>query len=196
MVPRWASVAALYALQKSMMATPCGPRAVPTGGAGVACPAGIWIFTTAATRLLAIATASLRDRWPLELGDLGELELDRGLPAEDVDEDLDLELVLVDLGDLAGEVGEGALAHPDALPHLVLQLRPLPAGGALGLLLVRHGEGGLDVLAGQRHRLAGGAHEAGHAGGVADDVPGAVVEEAPHVQVAGVDLLLDDDLLA
>ena len=35
-VPRWFSVAALYALQKSMIATPWGPRAVPTGGAGVA----------------------------------------------------------------------------------------------------------------------------------------------------------------
>ena len=30
------SVAALYALQKSMMLMPCGPSAVPTGGAGVA----------------------------------------------------------------------------------------------------------------------------------------------------------------
>src|SRR5919107_194203 len=162
-----------------MMATPCGPRAVPTGGAGVACPAGIWIFTTAATRLLAIATASLLPRWSLELGDLGELELDRGLPAEDVDEDLDLELVLVDLGDLAGEVGEGTLAHPHALAHLVLELRALAPGGTLGLGLVGHVQGGLDVLAGEGHRLAGGAHEPGDAGGVADPAPRAVVEEAP-----------------
>ena len=54
MVPVWASVAALYCLQKSMMATPWGPSAVPTGGAGVAFPAGIWILTTAATFLLAM----------------------------------------------------------------------------------------------------------------------------------------------
>src|ERR1700691_6563862 len=40
MLPRWASVAALYCFTKSMMLTPCGPRAVPTGGAGVAAPAG------------------------------------------------------------------------------------------------------------------------------------------------------------
>ena len=59
MVPRWASVLALYALQKSMIATPCGPSAVPTGGAGVACPAGIWILTTALTFFLAIGSASL-----------------------------------------------------------------------------------------------------------------------------------------
>src|SRR5215472_11156259 len=46
MLPRWASVAALYCRTKSMMLTPCGPRAVPTGGAGVAWPAGSWTLTT------------------------------------------------------------------------------------------------------------------------------------------------------
>src|SRR3954471_3800030 len=48
-LPRWDSVAALYCLQKSMMLTPCGPRAVPTGGAGVAAPAFSWTLTTAAS---------------------------------------------------------------------------------------------------------------------------------------------------
>src|SRR5206468_7533687 len=131
---------------KSMIATPCGPRAVPTGGAGVAAPAGIWIFTTAATRFLAMAVLPVS--WvALELRHFGELELDRGLPAEDVDEDLDLELVLVDLGDLAGEVGERPGLDPDALAHLVLQLRPLPLGGGAGafdVLLLGDGEGGVD----------------------------------------------------
>src|SRR5262245_28964386 len=37
--PRCDSVAALYALQNSMMFTPCWPSAGPTGGAGVAWPA-------------------------------------------------------------------------------------------------------------------------------------------------------------
>src|SRR3954447_21877797 len=31
-----------------MMLTPCGPRAVPTGGAGVAAPACSWTLTSAA----------------------------------------------------------------------------------------------------------------------------------------------------
>ena len=48
MLPRWDSVAALYCLTKSMMFTPCGPSAVPTGGAGVAAPAFSCTFTTAA----------------------------------------------------------------------------------------------------------------------------------------------------
>src|SRR5437762_920731 len=43
------AVFALKFLQKSMMFTPCGPSAVPTGGAGVALPAAIWSFTTAVT---------------------------------------------------------------------------------------------------------------------------------------------------
>src|SRR3954467_11984158 len=47
-LPRMDSVCALYALQKSMMLTPCGPRAVPTGGAGVAAPACSCTLTSAA----------------------------------------------------------------------------------------------------------------------------------------------------
>src|SRR6476661_1809036 len=47
-LPRMDSVWALYALQNSMMLTPCGPRAVPTGGAGVAAPACSCTLTSAA----------------------------------------------------------------------------------------------------------------------------------------------------
>src|ERR1700681_3386942 len=53
MSPSWslADVLALNALQNSMMLTPCGPSAVPTGGAGVALPAGICNFTLPVTFL-------------------------------------------------------------------------------------------------------------------------------------------------
>src|SRR5437867_3630215 len=47
MRPSSFAVLALKFLQKSMMLTPCGPSAVPTGGAGVALPAAIWSFTIA-----------------------------------------------------------------------------------------------------------------------------------------------------
>src|SRR5438445_13893475 len=50
--PRCDSVAALYALQNSMMLTPCWPSAGPTGGAGVAAPALIWSLMTAVNRFL------------------------------------------------------------------------------------------------------------------------------------------------
>src|ERR1700689_175883 len=106
-VPRWLSVAALYCLQNSMVWTPWGPSAVPTGGAGVADPASSWIFTTARTRFLGgIVSCLFLSTVRLQLGDLAELELDRRLPAEDVDQHLELELVFVDFGDLAREVGE------------------------------------------------------------------------------------------
>src|SRR5438445_11210851 len=51
MRPSSFAVLALKFLQKSMMLTPCGPSAVPTGGAGVPLPAAIWSLTTACTFL-------------------------------------------------------------------------------------------------------------------------------------------------
>src|SRR5207244_11582881 len=49
MSPSSFAVFALKFLQKSMILTPCGPSADPTGGAGVAFPAAIWSFTIACT---------------------------------------------------------------------------------------------------------------------------------------------------
>src|SRR5215831_819280 len=61
MRPSSFAVFALKFLQKSMMFTPCGPSAVPTGGAGVALPAAIWSFTIACT-FFAIAYLSCPER--------------------------------------------------------------------------------------------------------------------------------------
>src|SRR5579875_2923556 len=114
--PTRSSVAALYCLTNSIVWTPWGPRAVPTGGAGVALPAGSWILTMAVTRRLAIG-----GEFPfLELRHMGEVELDGRLAPEDVDQHLELQLVFVDLGDRAAEVGEGPLADPHRLAQLVL----------------------------------------------------------------------------
>src|SRR5579883_3057328 len=195
-VPRWDSVAALYCLQNSMVWTPCGPRAVPTGGAGVAAPASSWILTTASTRFLGgLSFLSFLSSRALELGDLAELELDRGLPPEDVDEDLQLELVLVDLGDLAREVGEGAFLHPDGLVHLVGEARPAPLGRRLHPFRLDL-QDALHLTARERGGLGPGSNEPGDARGVADGPPGVVVEIAADEQVAREDLLLDGLLLA
>src|SRR6188474_3256787 len=109
-----------------MIATPWGPSAVPTGGAGLALPAGIWILTIAATFFFAISGLLFRVRGRAggersELGDLAEVHLDERLAPEDVHQDLELHVVGVDLGDLAGEVGERAFLHADALADLVLE---------------------------------------------------------------------------
>src|ERR1035441_178864 len=99
-----------------MMLIPCGPSAVPTGGAGVALPAWIWRRTTVLTFFLPILL-SVPLAKPL---DLKEVELHRRLPAKHVDEHLKLALLGIDLGDLAMEIGEGPVDHPHALVDLVL----------------------------------------------------------------------------
>src|SRR5205807_1744182 len=75
-----------------MMLTPCGPSAVPTGGAGVALPAWSSILSTARTFFFPIPTS-------VDLLDLQEVELDRRLAAEHVDQDL--QLALLDVAALA-----------------------------------------------------------------------------------------------
>src|SRR5262245_63655007 len=101
-----------------MMLTPCWPRAVPTGGAGVACPALIWSFTSARTFLRRRGAAPFdmflhllrfrrprcprppaTDRSVLGLRHLVEGQLDRGFPVEDVHQHLQFGLLDVDLGD-------------------------------------------------------------------------------------------------
>src|SRR2546423_6456818 len=110
----------------------------------------------------------------LQLGDLAELELDGRLPSEDVDQDLELELVIVDLGDLAGEIGERPSPDPHALPDLVLQAGPrlLLGLGALDLDL----EDALDLLAGEGRGLGPQADEARDAGRFPRPPPRVVVE--------------------
>src|SRR6266498_4139352 len=188
-LPACAAVAALYCLTKSMMLTAWGPSAVPTGGAGVACPAGSSILITAATlrrrrdgccggigsSLLGVS---------LELLYLVEGELDRGLAAEDRHQHLELLLVGVDLGDRAGELGEGAGGHGDRLADLPFDAR-LELLDRLGL------EDLGDFLLGERRRLGAGPDEAGDPGCVADHVPGVVVEVHANQQVAREDLARD-----
>src|SRR5439155_25741793 len=55
-------VAALNSLQNAMMLTPRGPNAVPTGGAGLACPAGICNLISAIFSLAAINFLDIMNR--------------------------------------------------------------------------------------------------------------------------------------
>src|SRR5690606_32191558 len=95
-----------------MMLTPCWPSAGPTGGAGVAAPAWICSLMTPAIFLFGGIVPSSpssvvcagpliprRGRCRLQLLDLAERQLDRCLPAEDLDKTPDLLRVRVDLGD-------------------------------------------------------------------------------------------------
>src|SRR5699024_565774 len=102
-----------------MLLTPCGPSAVPTGGAGVAEPACRATLTRAATFFLGgmdfvlarsgtdqdlpgRSTASCRrtgDGFRSDLLDLGEGQVDRGLAAQDLDQGLEPLAGRIDLGD-------------------------------------------------------------------------------------------------
>src|SRR6476619_1440904 len=101
-----------------MMFTPCWPSAGPTGGAGLACPPGIWSLMSVKT-FLAMRVPSV------EFLDVFESDLDRHLPLEDVDHHLKLLRVGVDVGDLAVEVRERPGGDLDRLPELELDLRAL-----------------------------------------------------------------------
>src|SRR5699024_4270445 len=139
-----------------MMFTPCWPSAGPMGGAGVAAPAWIWSLIRPATFFLGgivrpscswapvTAGASLprarcrsgvhRGVVRSELGDLRERQLDRGLPAEDRHEHLELLLFRADLGDRGRQGLEGPVGDGDGLAHGELDLdgRGGGAGGGIG----------------------------------------------------------------
>src|SRR5438046_10679992 len=106
MSPRCDSVSALYRLTNSMMFTPCWPSAGPTGGAGVAWPAGNCSVNVLTSFFFGGMTVFLG--WVgfrgdggagSDLGDLVEVQLDRRLPAEDRDQYLELLLVGVHLAE-------------------------------------------------------------------------------------------------
>src|ERR1700676_3307741 len=162
MTPDWFAVRSLYALQNSMMLRPCGPSAVPTGGAGVALPACSCSLITVLTFFLLIAIVLSE---PL---DLEQVELNRGLTAEHVHEHLELALLDIDLGHLAMEVGERSIDDANVLSDLVLDV---DLRRRLGLHLLLNPA---DLVLLQRYRLVFRADKGGDPGGVADDVPGLV----------------------
>src|ERR1700676_1599961 len=141
-LPRCDSVAALYALQNSMMLTPCWPSAGPTGGAGLACPA--WIC-----RLISPTTFFFfwgMRCWCsfLDLGDLVEGQFDRCFAAEDGHQHLEFLLFGVDLADRGGQRRKRSVHDRDRLADLEVHqdlrafqrcLGRRSAGRALGDLL-------------------------------------------------------------
>src|SRR5438309_7547272 len=207
--PICAWVASLYWRQNSMMFTPCWPRAVPTGGAGVACPALIWSLTMAVIFLRlrcaggasgmslppAVQAAGVEPasrRWS-GLRHLVEGELDRRFPVEDVHQHFELGLLYVDLGDGPLEVGERARDDPHGVAFLPLQ----PVFGLL-LGLGLDGKDLLDLAGRERRGLGPGAarHEPGDTWSVSAHVPGIVVVHHLDEQVSRKHLLLNDLLLS
>src|SRR5690349_15364346 len=93
-----------------MILTPCGPSAVPTGGAGVALPAGICSFTSAVTFFAIFyfpyVLSCSESQIPLDLLDLQEVQLDGSRTSENRDHDAQRVALAVDLVHLARKVRE------------------------------------------------------------------------------------------
>src|SRR5262245_37797196 len=112
-----------------MMLTPCWPSAGPTGGAGVAAPALICSLMIAASFFLGGMRVFLGvSGWRSVLLDLAERQLDRGLPAEDLDETLDPLGVGVDLVDGGLQRRERAVDDGDAVADREVEHRHLGGG--------------------------------------------------------------------
>src|ERR1700683_5405863 len=108
------------------MLTPCGPSAVPTGGAGVACPPVACSLTIAVTCFFFAITRPPVAASPLRLGDtkaftilcsdlfgLPVFQFDRSRSAEDFDQHGDLAVLFVDRLDRPFETLEGSFLNLD-----------------------------------------------------------------------------------
>src|SRR5580700_7067930 len=91
-MPACSLVLALNSLQKAMMLTPCWPKAGPTGGAGLAWPAGICnLICPTIFFAIKIRFACLR------FLHLPILQFDRSVAPENVDRDFEFAAVRFDL---------------------------------------------------------------------------------------------------
>src|SRR5580700_2448075 len=165
-----------------MMLSPCGPSAVPTGGAGVALPACNCSLMTVLIFFLLMLSLNSCLTQPL---DLEQVELDGGLATEHVHEHLEFALLDVDLGHLAMEVRERPVDDAHVLADLVLDI---DLGGRLGLDLLLDAP---NLVLLQRNGLVARADEGGDARRVADHVPRLVGHDHVHEDVAREDPLAD-----
>src|SRR5436190_3757448 len=185
--PSWsfADVFALNCLQKSMMFTPCWPRAGPTGGAGVALPAGICNFTYPIT-FFAI----------LVLFHLEEVEFNRRGPAEDRHHDFQRVPVGIHVVHDAVKIGERTIDDPDVLSLFECQFRLGPVRRSRDFI-----NNLLDLLIAKGRWALPGTNKSRHPRSVLHGMPCLIAGFALLVcfhldeNVTGIEHLLRDDAL-
>src|ERR687897_1080182 len=171
------------------MFTCAGPRAGPTGGAGLACPPVICNFNLRATRRPRPLPMKILS---LELRYLVERELHGRLAPEDRDEHFQPRLIHVDIRDRTREVRERSPNNLDRLPDLVIHRR-LDLLARLDLAWMQEP---LHLGPAESERLLPGAHDLSDSRRLAYELPGRVVHVHVHEDVAG-ELALDrGDFLA
>src|SRR6266581_788904 len=100
-------VAALNSLQKPMMFTPCWPKAGPTGGAGLACPAGICnLICTVTFFAIGFLSKSRITHHVLALLHLPILKFHRRIAAENIHRHLQFAALRLDFFNHAAEIEE------------------------------------------------------------------------------------------
>src|SRR5215216_8104627 len=128
----------------------------------------------------------------LQLRYLAKGELDRRLPPEDRDQDLQPRLVHVYLGDHTRKVRQRTGDYLHRLPNRVVD------GGLdlfAGLRLAR-AQQALDLRPAERGRRVACAHDLGDPGGLTDEAPGVIVHVHIHQDVARELALDGGNLLA
>src|SRR6266568_4678632 len=204
--PACFSVRALYSLQNIMMFTPCGPRAVPTGGAGLALPAGNCNRTTALIRF-AIVLLKLFDGtndtlkgmshdhhqgWPcplwgslLDFLHLEEIERDRRFATKKRNHHGHFVAIHIDIADRSNKISERAIDDTN-----VLAFRETDLGLWLFSLFGSLLQDRIDFVIQQGDRAGARAYETGDAGRIAHNIPGFVTHDHLHQHIARKDFLL------
>src|SRR6266849_10275746 len=180
--PTWAAVRSLYSLQNAIILTPCGPRAVPIGGAGLAFPAGICSLTTVLTRF---AIQFYTPRNSLDFLDLQEIQYHRRFSTEKGNKYSDLVPIHIDVADRADELRE----RPIDDTH-TLAFREADFSLWLVRLLCDLFQDCLDLVFLERDRPGTRANKASHTRGITHNVPCFVAHNHLHQHIAGEDLTL------
>src|SRR5271157_5507754 len=186
-MPDCSRVAALNSLQKAMMFTPCWPRAGPTGGAGLACPAGICSLICPVI-FFAINLGFLH---------LPVLEFDRRIAAKNIDGHLQFPAFGFDLFNHAAKIQKRPVVDLDGLARFKVNLRLLRFLGFRDLRLDRG-----DFVRGHRNRAVS-AHDANFTRRVLYKIPRLLQNPVPlihqdhvNINVARMQLAAGDGFLA
>src|SRR5215472_2355442 len=196
-------VLALNCLQKSMMLTPWGPSAVPTGGAGVALPAGncnlmvVCSFFGGIFPLPQISfcgrkrLASKKPSGSAQFFDAGKIEFHRRRAAKNCDGNLQPAVVVVDLFDRAVEIREWPVHDTYLLVAFVNHL-----GLRAVLRRVYAIDDGVDFRFRKRRRRRSRTDKTGYARRIPYDVPSVFIEVHLDQYVARIGHARSDHFLA
>src|SRR5258708_6304683 len=187
-MPTWFAVRSLYSLQNAMMLTPCGPSAVPIGGAGLAFPAGICSLTTALTRFAILLPTPQRG---LDFLDLQEIQNYWCLATEERNEHRHFIAVHINIADSADEFSERPIDNT-----YTLTLRETDFGLWFLCFLRYLLQDRFYLMLLKRNRASTRPNKASDTRRITYNIPGLIAHNHLHQHIAGEDLTLHGTPLA